>query len=191
MNVKLHNLLAESVTEVLQQAVDLLADISDRHYNGGETTARMNGSTLGGHFRHCLEFVNCFLAGAKTGKIDYNLRERDRLVETDRSHAANEFRRAIEDLKTLAARAAGGESLLVKPEDINELGGAQFWCASSLERELEFMQSHTIHHYALIAFKLRAMDFVVPPEFGIAPSTLRYWAAEQEKKGAVSAAKIF
>lgn len=169
----------------------MLADIGDWHYSGGETTARTNGDTVGGHFRHCLEFVNCFLAGADTGKIDYNLRDRDRLVETDRSRAANEFRRAIENLKTLAARAAGGESLLVKPEDIAESGGAQFWCASSLERELEFMQSHTIHHYALIAFKLRAMDFAVPPQFGVAPSTLRYWAAEQEKKRAASAAKNF
>jgi len=187
METKLHNLLAQSVTEILWQAIDLLARIDDGHYNGGNEAARTNGGTLGGHFRHCLEFVNCFLAGAETGKIDYNLRKRDRLVETDRRHAADEFLRAINRLEKLAANAPpAGSSLLVKPEDISEPDGADFWCASSLERELEFMQSHTIHHYALIAFKLRAMNFDVPPEFGVAPSTLRYWATERKTSAATS-----
>lgn len=188
METKLHNLLAQSVTEILWQAVKLLADITDAHYNCGNEAARSNGGTLGGHFRHCLEFVNCFLAGAETGKIDYNRRQRDQLVETDRRHAAAEFLRALNRLEKLAATATAGSSLLVKPEDIIEPNGADFWCASSLERELEFMQSHTIHHYALIAFKLRQMNFHVPPEFGVAPSTLRFWAAEQKRANAAIAA---
>lgn len=183
---KLHNLLARSVTEILRQAIDLLADLTDAHYNGGDQTARFDGGTLGGHFRHCLEFINCFLAGAETRRIDYNLRQRDQLVETDRRHAADEFLRAIKRLEKLAETTTAGNPLLVKPEDIAEADGAEFWCASSLERELEFMQSHTIHHYALIAFKLRAMNFAVPPEFGIAPSTLRYWARERTASAAAS-----
>ena len=46
---------------------------------------------------------------------------------------------------------------------------------SSLARELQFLTSHTIHHFAVIALILRAMDVEVDREFGVAPSTLRYW----------------
>lgn len=186
METKLHILLAQSVIQILRQAVDLLADITDADYNGGNTAAQTDGGALGGHFRHCLEFINCFLAGAETGKIDYNLRRRDKLVEVDRRHAAHEFSLAITRLEKLAETATAGTSLLVKPEDISEPENADFWCASSLERELEFMQSHTIHHYALIAFKLRAINFRVPAEFGVAPSTLRFWATQNEASAANS-----
>ncbi len=183
MDVKLHNLLAESVAQILRQAVEVLSEIDDELYRGGA-----NGGALGDHFRHCLEFVNGFLSGVQIGKIDYNLRPREPRLETDRRYAADEFRRAIKNLRTLATQTEAGKSLLVKPEDIAQADRADFWCRSSLERELEFMQSHTIHHYALIAFKLRAEGFAVAPEFGVAPSTLRFWAAEQEKKRAVRGA---
>ena len=47
---------------------------------------------------------------------------------------------------------------------------------STLARETEFVHSHTVHHYALIAAKLKSVGIEVPDEFGVAPSTLRYWA---------------
>lgn len=176
-NTELQKLLAESVAEVLRQGVALLADVDDAVYNG-ETAAFLPhlkiGGTVGGHFRHCLEFVNCFLAGLETGEIDYNRRARDLLIEINRRHAIEQFWRAIGALESLP-RTAPGEVLLVKPEDLTESEGEDFWCRSSIERELEFMQSHTIHHYALIAFKLRAINFKVPADFGVAPSTLRFW----------------
>ena len=45
-------------------------------------------------------------------------------------------------------------------------------------RELQFLVSHTIHHYALIGVLLAAEGFDVSlefPEFGVAPSTLTHW----------------
>jgi hypothetical protein len=49
------------------------------------------------------------------------------------------------------------------------------WCPSSGLRELEFLQSHAIHHYALIAQRLSAVGFAVPEDSGVAPSTLEHW----------------
>lgn len=181
METKLHSLLAQSAAEVLRQAVGLLARLDDAQYNGGSEAARARGGTPGGHFRHCLEFVECFLAGAETGKIDYSRRARDRRLENDRQLAADGFRRAIDRLEKLAATAVPAgtkKALRVRPEAAGGPNGAPFWCASSLERELEFMQSHTIHHYALIACQLRRMNVAVPAEFGVAPSTLRHRAAK-------------
>jgi hypothetical protein len=50
------------------------------------------------------------------------------------------------------------------------------WMPSTLGRELEFLRSHTVHHYALIALIFRAHEASVPSSFGVAPSTLRYQA---------------
>src|SRR5262245_51244700 len=49
------------------------------------------------------------------------------------------------------------------------------WSISSLKRELQFLLSHTTHHYALIALALRSRGFEPGSEFGVAPSTLRHW----------------
>ena len=45
---------------------------------------------------------------------------------------------------------------------------------STFARELQFLASHTVHHYALISIASR-MQGIMPAEgFGIAPSTLKY-----------------
>jgi hypothetical protein len=52
------------------------------------------------------------------------------------------------------------------------------WCNSSVLRELEFLQSHAVHHYSLIAALLRLHGIEPDAEFGVAPSTLKYWKEE-------------
>jgi hypothetical protein len=51
-------------------------------------------------------------------------------------------------------------------------------CASTVARELQFLLSHTVHHYALIALILRLQGFEPGEEFGVAPSTLAHWRRE-------------
>jgi hypothetical protein len=46
-------------------------------------------------------------------------------------------------------------------------------------RELQFLASHTVHHYALIAHLARDRGVGVAPEFGVAPATLDYWASQE------------
>ena len=54
------------------------------------------------------------------------------------------------------------------------------WTSSTLGRELLFLLSHTIHHYALIDLLLREEGFEVPPDFGMAPSTLKHLERQPE-----------
>ena len=173
MNSNLRNLLTQKITEILRQGLNLLDQIDNRLYS----QAFSDGGAIGGHFRHCLEFINSFLSGIENRRVDYDKRERNRLFETEREFAMAEILRTISALENLSEKAI---LLLVKPEDYH--GENDFWCESSIERELEFLQSHTIHHYALIAFKLRALGFQVPAEFGVAPSTLRFWQQEKAAK---------
>ena len=51
---------------------------------------------------------------------------------------------------------------------------------SSISRELQVLSSHTIHHFALIAMTLRLHGIEMDPDFGMAPSTLRYLATVAE-----------
>ena len=46
------------------------------------------------------------------------------------------------------------------------------WSQSSLQRELQFLVSHSVHHYALIRELLRQSGFDAGEGFGVAPSTL-------------------
>ena len=43
---------------------------------------------------------------------------------------------------------------------------------SSLARELQFLQSHAIHHQAVIAAAAQAAGWALPADFGMAPATL-------------------
>lgn len=64
----------------------------------------------------------------------------------------------------------------VRAEEVTR--GAPEWGSSSPARELQFLVSHTIHHYALstVMLKTQAWDIGQEfPDFGLAPSTLSYW----------------
>jgi len=59
-----------------------------------------------------------------------------------------------------------------------DIGAPLVWCTSSVLRELDFLQSHTVHHYSLIAMLLRLHEIDPGEDFGVAPSTLKYWKEE-------------
>jgi hypothetical protein len=48
------------------------------------------------------------------------------------------------------------------------------WSGTSVGRELQFLVSHTVHHYAVIAAMLRPQGVEPGADFGVAPSTLVY-----------------
>jgi hypothetical protein len=168
------NRLAGGCVRVLEQALALLERLDDRLYSG--TAGLPVRSGVGSHLRHCLDFYQSFLEGARAGVVDYNRRERDELVARDRACAAVRVEIVIENLLALTD-LDGDAPLLVSPED-TEPGAAGAWCASTIARELQFLLSHTVHHYALIALILRLQGFEPGEEFGVAPSTLAHWRRE-------------
>jgi len=48
---------------------------------------------------------------------------------------------------------------------------------SSLQRELTYLHSHTVHHIAQISLALRVMGIKIDDQMGIAPATLTYLRA--------------
>ena len=157
--------------EVLEQGLNLLRSLDDTTYEG---VAPDDGlPSIGPHFRHCVDFYDCFLNGlgdgGETVRIDYAARSRSRAVEEEKLAALE----ALGDLKHRLR--ASGDLLEDRPVQVTTEVGPS---GSTIQRELEVLLSHTIHHYALIALTLRQRGHAVPEEFGVAPSTLAHWRVE-------------
>lgn len=149
----------------LLKGVEMIASVGDLSYT---RTANGTGS-IGGQFRHNLDFVNNLLKGIDEGRIDYNMRERDVRIEDDREYAIERFGIAIRRLDDLSPRQFA-KSVVVRSE-VDPVT----WLPSSFVREAEFVHSHTVHHHALIAEKLAGYGIAAAENFGVAPSTLKYW----------------
>ena len=165
-------LIADNMV-ALQQAVDLLERLDDGLFR--QANGALALSSVGSHLRHCLDFYRSFLAGLATGRINYDQRARDERVEKNRLFAMAEINALIEGLCQLSP-AAERRELEVLLEDSAEGPDDSVLSRSSVKRELQFLLSHTIHHYSLIAVALRAQGFEPGVEFGVAPSTLQYWS---------------
>jgi len=153
----------------LKQGEMLLCNLSNSAY----TTPALPvfASTIGAHIRHNLDHYACFLDGLCGGFIDYSARKRNSQIEQNRAFALAEFSRILDQLAALDLREKKW-CVLIDPET----GPRQ--TQTSIQRELEFLLSHTIHHYAMVAVICKLGGLEVDEDFGVAPSTLRYRAAQ-------------
>jgi hypothetical protein len=67
--------LHEAIAEVLRQGESLLNSLSDDEYT--RKLPAVFGSTVGGHYRHCLDHFQSLLQGSDVSEIDYDNRERN------------------------------------------------------------------------------------------------------------------
>jgi len=161
--------LAELNREILRQGQRLILGLSDEEFT--HTHAPVHRSSLGDHLRHVIEHYQRFLIGRPERSIDYDARLRDVRISSDRNFASSVIEQVIEGLNELPD---SDESLSIKMAVSSDGGREAGLTSSTLNRELQYLQAHTIHHYALIAMILKMQDVVVPAEFGIAPSTLQH-----------------
>lgn len=153
---------------LLAQAQDLVAQLDDERFCATDRRS----SSVGAHLRHVIDCYRCFFAGLDAGRIDYDGRQRNPALETERTVA----------MTALGELVAGFEAL---PRDLDRPlevrvdaaawgAGSLHWQRSTLGRELQFLVSHTVHHFALIALLLRDRGFEPGQAFGVAPSTLEH-----------------
>lgn len=171
INTKTQNKLLSRVLEEFVRGAKLINDLNDEVYL---QTATGVGS-IGAHIRHNLDFVSNFLKGLEQGKVNYNLRERDIRIERDRQYAGERFHLILGELKNLKNEDFNRKVIVCSEIDTSS------WHDSSIGRELEFLHSHTVHHYALISEKLTSYGIEVSADFGVAPSTLEFWASQKTK----------
>lgn len=153
--------LIETNLALLEQGRHLLASIDDEAYSNRLYILFSNST--GAQMRHILEFYECFLDGLPHANIDYDARRRDSSIETSRTAAIHKIDHITRSLTQCNPR-----------DNIIQVHTEAASTNSSVTRELLSLVSHTIHHYALIAVAMRLQGLPVDPQFGVAPSTLRY-----------------
>lgn len=150
---------------LLAQGRDLVAGLSNEVYAASLEAGVW--ASPGGHLRHVIDYVDCLLRGIDVRVVDYTARMRVLEVESCRAAGVRELDRCIESLEKLGNRS---ERTLL---DVRCDEGDP-WVASTLARELRFVASHTVHHYALIRLTLAQHGVEAPSSFGISPSTLAH-----------------
>jgi hypothetical protein len=150
---------------VLEQA-EALAAAHDR------PAAPVFGTFVGPHLRHVIEHLEALLYRPHAGEVDYDGRPRERALERSAALA----RARITALRA-ALRGCDGDGL-EQPLLVFTLGGlAGQWSlatASTVGRELVFLASHAVHHFALLREHCAQHGITLPRSFGVAPATVAH-----------------
>jgi hypothetical protein len=166
---------AHAILDQLHQLVFQLTDV--------EFVAPANhlhGATIGQHLRHTLEFFVCFEKGVKTGVVNYDQRDHDQALETNRTAALA----CLAAINQFLATSPTAQPLLLEVS-YAETQEPPVRIATNYYRELAYNIEHAVHHMALIKIGLRevAPHISVAKNFGVAVSTLRHQQVQSALAG--------
>lgn len=161
--------IKEAFSNILNQLEEVLVQINNDEI--ASPVSAFSGSSLGQHFRHSMEFIQCLMNGYQNDQVNYDLRERSVELETDvqfiieQIHVFNRFLASCDVKKKL-------ELCINYDPDTDQ----NICIPTNLERELAYNIEHIIHHMALvkIGIKETCPNVILPPGFGIAISTIKY-----------------
>ncbi len=154
-----------------QQVLDhALAVVGGHAVPGAPHSTPPFAGPVGAHLRHVVEHYEALVNGLTLGMVDYDGRPRDRQIETNPTLARD---------RLLGLRQVLGQwtlDMLDRPVQVLGQGGItgdfDFCVTSSVGRELAFLASHAVHHFALLAEHLQRHGVRVPAHFGKAPGTV-------------------
>lgn len=151
--------------QLLEQALELVA----AHDAPG---APAYGTYAGAHVRHVIEHYEALLFAPQASLVDYDARSRDRAVEHSTALACSRLLRLAQRLFDWPAVA------LAAPIRVRTRGGVFGEVAlcnlSTVGRELMFLASHAVHHFALLQVYCLQHGISTAPNFGKAPATVAH-----------------
>ncbi len=155
---------------LLDQLDDLLGQLDDQDLAAPRSL--IFGASIGQHVRHILEYYALLLTQCSMGRINYDLRERDRRIETEVDHARGAVVRCLDQLLGIS-----GDRTLSLESELPE-GGATVSQSSSLLRELTYVADHCVHHLAMVRIVVQQeLPFVAFPDgLGVAAATRNHRA---------------
>ncbi len=157
--------MKEELIGQLQELKQICMRLDHADYN--RSVSSLDDQSIGSHVRHIIELVDCLLNQYEQGKINYDLRQRNRLIEQDNKLAVRKLKELINKVHK------PDKQLLVCHTNYLE---EKLYCQSTYLREILYNTEHCIHHKALIkvalyAFEIEPIDLKT---FGLAPSTYNY-----------------
>ncbi|PXX92546.1 hypothetical protein DIT71_04975 [Marinobacter vulgaris] len=168
-SVSCEELVAENA-HAINQLAELLVVLPGKLYR--QTFGAKKQHVIGKHVRHIIDHYMAFLRavnGRSTVPLDYEKREREERLELD-SHAA--CNRLLAIINLLDGLADFPQNAPLTMEHLSD--GQRNDVTTSIDRELVFLASHTVHHMAIIAMLAEQGGIEVRDGFGVHPSTLRH-----------------
>jgi uncharacterized damage-inducible protein DinB len=166
----------EACKIILEQLTQLVKHIEPADFS--QPVATLSHSTIGQHLRHTIEFFICFEKGFDQGIINYDKRDHDKLIESDKYLALA----AIQRIQAFVQQPQTDKALIL--EVGYDMSSNDFvTIESNFMRELVYNIEHAVHHMAImkIGIKEVAPYIQLPFDFGVAASTIRHHK-EVEKK---------
>jgi hypothetical protein len=156
-------MLAKACSIQLQELSDLLGQLQPVCYASISPVFRT--ASIGQHVRHILELFECLINQYESGRINYDLRNRDPKLEKDLPFALDKIRQVQSNIGL-----PDKELTLFQDQAMGDQG-----IKTTFSRELLYNLEHCVHHQALIRLACQEMKGVTIPEnFGVAKSTQTY-----------------
>lgn len=158
--------LIHPLKKLLEQLNQLLARLDDHAYS--QPIDILSHASIGQHTRHVIEFFTALERGYETGHVNYDLRKRDKQIETDRGHATNMLSGIIDGIDK-------EDKDLSLVTDFNPSAEVSYRINTNYARELVYNLEHVVHHMAIMRIGVQAVSTLkLPEDFGVALSTLRH-----------------
>ena len=156
-------MLIPALNHSLDEITKLLHQLSDDEF--AAHCQALSNATIGEHTRHIIEMFQCLEKFYENGIVDYDLRDRNKLIQTSTDYAIECIRNIQENLD--------------RPNKNIELqqiiDGEEIRIDSNYHRELLYNLEHCIHHQALIKVAiLQCENIQIDSNFGVARSTIEY-----------------
>lgn len=158
--------LKTPIQQLFRQLLEVLENLSDQQYS--TPVDLLSGATIGQHIRHIVEFFQELDKGYESGIVNYDRRNRSLVLEASRSLAVRQLSEMVfavdrpdKDLALMTHLTAGdAEPVVIR---------------TNYFRELLYNMEHIVHHMALLRIGITVLTKMsLPPQFGVAASTLKF-----------------
>lgn len=152
------------VQQVLLQLKSILQQLSQQEFSM-PNEAILN-ATIGEHTRHIIELFQELLIGYEKGTINYDLRVRNKEIETNLIVAKNNIDTILQSIDKPDIDLAIENNYIAN-------NNTTVTTKSSYYRELAYNIEHTVHHLAIIRIALEFLHIDISKEIGFADATLK------------------
>jgi hypothetical protein len=158
--------IQQAVNNVFVQLSGSLDLMSQEEYV--KPCTHLSNSTIGQHVRHIIEMFQCLENGYESGVVNYELRKRDKEIETQKEVASKALHDIFEGL--------GKPDKALSLEGVyNDHSNEALQIPTNYYREIIYNLEHTIHHMALIRIGIREIkDIELPESYGVASATVKH-----------------
>jgi hypothetical protein len=169
----LENQLHQQMLDYSRQTIQQLVSITE-YFEQNSSLDYQN--PVGAHIRHLIDHYDALLRPS-ADIIDYDVRARNPQIERHPDLAKKHLIGVLKMIEGIELDAFSKRFCVYLSGGKN--GTFRMKADSSLARELIFLNSHTVHHLAIIKPHCCSIGMSIDKNFGVAPSTIAYQQQQQ------------